>query len=77
VQTPEPPLCPQPTPHQDWARNQIESASLRAHNATGSAPSRDALEFGCPKCRATYPSADAPRRYTCFCGKDEDPVWDP
>jgi hypothetical protein len=62
---------------QDWARNQIDSASLRAHNANGSAPARDELEFGCPKCRFSYPAAQAPRSYTCFCGKQQDPDFDP
>ncbi|KAI8463588.1 MAG: hypothetical protein J3K34DRAFT_526874 [Monoraphidium minutum] len=62
---------------QDWARNQMEAAALRVHNATGAAPPRTELEFGCPKCRTGYPSAQAPRAYTCFCGKVADPEWDP
>jgi len=63
---------------QDWARNQLDAAALRASNANeGRMPARETLEYGCPKCRATYPAADPPRRYSCFCGKVSDPVWDP
>jgi NF-X1-type zinc finger protein NFXL1 len=60
---------------QDWARNQLDAAALRASNAGGGAAA--APEYGCPKCRFAYPAAEAPRAYTCFCGKQRDPEWDP
>lgn len=64
---------------QDWARSQLDAASLRASNAAagGAAPPRDSLDFHCPKCRCSYAASRAPRAYTCFCGKQEDPEWDP
>lgn len=38
---------------------------------------RAAAPWACPKCRRTYPQAAAPSTYTCFCGKQVDPVFDP
>lgn len=71
------PASPSLSP-QDWARNQLDAAALRAANAAGGAPPpRAALAFGCPKCRCEYPAARVPRAYLCFCGKVESPTWDP
>jgi NF-X1-type zinc finger protein NFXL1 len=36
-----------------------------------------AAEWGCPKCRHSYARRDLPSSYTCFCGKAQDPEWDP
>ena len=33
--------------------------------------------WACPKCRAPYTAAEAPREYRCFCGKVADPPFDP
>ena len=30
-----------------------------------------------PKCRQEYKQTECPTRYFCFCGKDEDPPFDP
>ena len=27
--------------------------------------------------RFDYPSCQVPQQYNCFCGKKEDPEWDP
>ncbi|GBF94871.1 hypothetical protein Rsub_08114 [Raphidocelis subcapitata] len=62
---------------QDWSRNQIDAAVARATHSTGAPPPRHTLEFSCPRCRGLYPAAQVPRGYTCFCGKTQDPEWDP
>jgi NF-X1-type zinc finger protein NFXL1 len=69
---------------QEWARNQLEASSLRAINQLGSEYSQQALadarssaSWGCPKCRQLYTRAALPAGYTCFCGKETDPEWDP
>ena len=30
-----------------------------------------------PACRRAYAACDAPNTYTCYCGKETDPSWDP
>ncbi|KAJ8298481.1 hypothetical protein KUTeg_025012 [Tegillarca granosa] len=35
------------------------------------------IPWHCPKCRTEYKSTECPRRYLCFCGKEEDPKFDP
>ena len=35
------------------------------------------LHWGCPKCRSTYKEFEIPNRYTCYCGKIDDPQFDP
>lgn len=38
---------------------------------------RAEAEWGCPKCRQLYKQAAIPHSYTCFCGKQPDPEFDP
>ena len=35
------------------------------------------LYYFSPKCRFEYQQSDSPRRYLCYCGKEEDPRFDP
>jgi NF-X1-type zinc finger protein NFXL1 len=51
--------------------------SAAAGEAGTEAQARAAAEWGCPKCRHGYPGAAVPCEYLCFCGKQEDPEWDP
>ena len=44
------------------------AARLSQFPAAGDAAAA-AAEWGCPKCRVTYPAAGIPSTYTCFCGK--------
>ncbi|WIA21924.1 hypothetical protein OEZ85_004291 [Tetradesmus obliquus] len=67
---------------QEWARNQLATAAYKASRAAdpGSAAADAAPavhEWGCPKCRHGYGSSQLPRGYSCFCGKQEEPEWDP
>ncbi|XP_059063722.1 NF-X1-type zinc finger protein NFXL2 isoform X2 [Cryptomeria japonica] len=69
---------------QEWARQASNSAAERsiAQLSRDQFPSAasTALEnscWHCPKCRLDYPQFQIPRKYTCFCGKLEDPPNDP
>ncbi|KAL6748565.1 hypothetical protein V8C86DRAFT_3020593 [Haematococcus lacustris] len=67
---------------QEWARNQVDQAVLKALSKLtqfpgAAAQARAAAEWGCPKCRQMYSSSAIPSVYTCFCGKVEEPEWDP
>ncbi|KAJ9527059.1 hypothetical protein QJQ45_025235 [Haematococcus lacustris] len=67
---------------QEWARNQVDQAVLKALSKLtqfpgAAAQARAAAEWGCPKCRQMYASSAIPSVYTCFCGKVEEPEWDP
>jgi len=33
--------------------------------------------WGCPNCRAEFSVRELPSRYTCYCGKVDDPPCDP
>lgn len=35
------------------------------------------LNWYCPQCRKDYPKSAIPTRYTCFCGKEDDPQVHP
>lgn len=69
---------------QEWARNQLATAAYKASRAADAAAPQGlndggcmAAEWGCPKCRFSYSAKQLPSSYTCFCGKQEDPEWDP
>ncbi|KXZ56411.1 hypothetical protein GPECTOR_1g366 [Gonium pectorale] len=67
---------------QDWARSQLDAAAAKAAARLSQFPAaadeaRATAEWGCPKCRSTYPAADIPRQYKCFCEKVENPEFDP
>ncbi|GLI68797.1 hypothetical protein VaNZ11_013294, partial [Volvox africanus] len=67
---------------QEWARSQVDSARARVaarslqDPAAAADAARTAIEWGCPKCRSTYPATDIPRHYKCFCGKVTNPEFD-
>ncbi|GFR41388.1 hypothetical protein Agub_g2071 [Astrephomene gubernaculifera] len=68
--------------HLEWARSQLDAAGAKAAARLSQFPAaaeeaRAAAEWGCPKCRCTYPAADIPRQYKCFCGKVTNPEFDP
>ncbi|EFJ44757.1 hypothetical protein VOLCADRAFT_82592 [Volvox carteri f. nagariensis] len=64
---------------QDWARSQVDAARAKAAARSLQDPTATvhAFDWGCPKCRSTYPAADVPRQYKCFCGKVTNPEFDP
>ncbi|GLC51639.1 hypothetical protein PLESTB_000524100 [Pleodorina starrii] len=68
---------------QEWARSQVDTARAKAaarslqEPASAEALRAAVVEWGCPKCRSTYPTADIPRQYKCFCGKVANPEFDP
>jgi hypothetical protein len=56
---------------QEWARSQVDAAKAKAaarqlHFTSGP---EEPIEWGCPKCRATYAATDIPKDYRCFCKK--------
>ena len=48
------------------------SSSSRIHKQ-----SLEVYQWGCPKCRTTFPESQIPNRYSCYCGKLADPPFDP
>lgn len=65
---------------QDWARSQLATASAQLQHRLDRQQfpaAHKAAQWGCPKCRQPYQSEDIPSTYRCFCGKVEDPEWDP
>lgn len=66
---------------QSWARQSSDLAAARAATRLTITPSRAASDdhsvWNCPKCRIEYPKTLIPRKYTCFCGKLENPPHDP
>ncbi|KAM7499374.1 hypothetical protein LguiA_023788 [Lonicera macranthoides] len=66
---------------QSWARQSSDLAAARAATRLPITPSRAASDdhsiWNCPKCRIEYPKTLIPRKYTCFCGKLENPPHDP
>ncbi|GAB4819935.1 hypothetical protein N2152v2_006981 [Parachlorella kessleri] len=67
---------------QSWARQQLATAQakaeqLRLHPDRAAAEARSAACWGCPKCRREYSGSAIPSAYHCFCGKVQDPPFDP
>ncbi|XP_028041296.1 NF-X1-type zinc finger protein NFXL1 [Bombyx mandarina] len=61
---------------QKWS---IDSVTLRSDENEGpvSIVKPQKTEWCCPKCRFTYNKTDIPRKYYCFCGKNDDPTFHP
>ncbi|KAK3100083.1 hypothetical protein FSP39_014538 [Pinctada imbricata] len=58
---------------QKWVR---EGVYQHAYKTEGEVDTKD-IPWHCPKCRSEYKQADCPKRYFCFCGKVQDPSFDP
>uniref|UniRef100_A0A3P9IQX2 Nuclear transcription factor, X-box binding-like 1 n=1 Tax=Oryzias latipes TaxID=8090 RepID=A0A3P9IQX2_ORYLA len=58
---------------QKWARDSVFLVSSVTDEDFGQ---RD-HPWPCPKCRTEYPPSSTPSRYTCYCGKLQDPPADP
>ncbi|PAA59530.1 hypothetical protein BOX15_Mlig023225g1, partial [Macrostomum lignano] len=54
----------------------IRSCSVITH-AGAAANAASSSGWTCPNCRASFKAADVPKRYTCYCGRVEDPEFDP
>ncbi|KAK7066648.1 NF-X1-type zinc finger protein nfxl1 [Halocaridina rubra] len=61
---------------QKWAKDSIFQLA-EAHLETNPHFDKSTLKWCCPKCRSEYGQSLIPRRYVCFCGKQEDPKYDP
>ena len=72
---------------QRWAKdsifqqkNELEEESSRVDMSQGRPTPqlpRINLKWSCPKCRTAYEEKSVPSKYTCYCGKVVDPVFDP
>jgi len=73
---------------QRWAKDSIyqqkrdlenDNSDLRSRPNRQSNRKKDqhVLHWGCPKCRSTYKEFEIPTKYTCYCGKIDDPPFDP
>ncbi|XP_076446589.1 NF-X1-type zinc finger protein NFXL1-like [Babylonia areolata] len=60
---------------QKWVKEGVYQHHYQAEQA-GQSPDLDVPWF-CPKCRHEYKQSDCPTRSLCFCGKVEDPKFDP
>ncbi|XP_010543727.1 PREDICTED: NF-X1-type zinc finger protein NFXL2 isoform X2 [Tarenaya hassleriana] len=60
---------------QSWARQSLDLQAARAATRS-SASDTDTAVWNCPKCRSSYGKSEIPRRYICYCGKEEDPPGD-
>eukprot|EP00054_Salpingoeca_dolichothecata_P028604 m.218839 g.218839 ORF g.218839 m.218839 type:complete len:853 (-) comp26271_c0_seq1:99-2657(-) len=58
---------------QHWIRDGVQQKSLLSDE---NFPTKD-RPWCCPNCRHEYLQTDYPSRYRCFCGKKEDPPFDP
>ncbi|XP_023272195.1 NF-X1-type zinc finger protein NFXL1 [Seriola lalandi dorsalis] len=58
---------------QKWARDSVFLVSSVTDEDFG----QKQHPWPCPKCRAEYPPSATPNRYTCYCGKLQDPPADP
>nr|XP_043877062.1 NF-X1-type zinc finger protein NFXL1 isoform X1 [Solea senegalensis]XP_043877063.1 NF-X1-type zinc finger protein NFXL1 isoform X1 [Solea senegalensis]XP_043877064.1 NF-X1-type zinc finger protein NFXL1 isoform X1 [Solea senegalensis]XP_043877065.1 NF-X1-type zinc finger protein NFXL1 isoform X1 [Solea senegalensis] len=58
---------------QKWARDSAFLVSSVTDDDFG----QKQHPWPCPKCRAEYPPSATPNRYTCYCGKLQDPPADP
>ncbi|XP_041358190.1 NF-X1-type zinc finger protein NFXL1-like [Gigantopelta aegis] len=58
---------------QKWVR---EGVYIQKYQA-GDDASTDNIPWHCPKCRHEYEPSACPTKYFCFCGKVQDPKFDP
>uniref|UniRef100_A0A3Q2V406 Nuclear transcription factor, X-box binding-like 1 n=1 Tax=Haplochromis burtoni TaxID=8153 RepID=A0A3Q2V406_HAPBU len=58
---------------QKWAKDSVFLVSSVTDEDFG----QKQHPWPCPKCRAEYPPSATPNRYTCYCGKLQDPPADP
>ncbi|RVE60906.1 hypothetical protein OJAV_G00186070 [Oryzias javanicus] len=58
---------------QKWARDSVFLVSSVTDEDFG----QKEHPWPCPKCRTEYPPSSTPSRYTCYCGKLQDPPADP
>lgn len=56
-----------------WAKDSLYHQSSNADETT----KKESLKWCCPKCRYEYKPGEKPSRYFCFCGKVENPPYDP
>lgn len=61
---------------QSWARQCLDLQAARAVTRPSSNPTEPEAAWNCPKCRSSYQKTKIPRRYLCYCGKEEDPPAD-
>ncbi|KAG9142176.1 hypothetical protein Leryth_007610 [Lithospermum erythrorhizon] len=61
---------------QSWAQQSSSLAAARAATRAVTVTDLSVL-WQCPKCRSDYKKAQIPKYYYCFCGKLENPPFDP
>jgi len=61
---------------QKWAREGVGHHTLNYDGDLNDLNQSD-LTWPCPKCRNEYKHTDCPTKYYCFCGKEENPPFDP
>ena len=62
---------------QRWAKDTIFQKKQLLEEDPDPTISQTNFTWSCPKCRAVYDQGNIPYRYTCYCGKEVDPAFDP
>nr|CAH7743895.1 unnamed protein product [Callosobruchus chinensis] len=60
---------------QRWSKDTLTQQKQALEEQT--APKGKQLAWCCPKCRQEYEVDQVPKKYLCFCGKKENPKYDP
>ncbi|VVC89649.1 unnamed protein product [Leptidea sinapis] len=61
---------------QKWSKDSITLLSQETTGPVAVCKPRK-VEWCCPKCRNAYSKEEIPTRYSCFCGKTNDPTFHP
>ncbi|XP_059151561.1 NF-X1-type zinc finger protein NFXL1-like [Physella acuta] len=61
---------------QKWVREGVYQKQYSSGDFVTDKPT-DNIPWYCPKCRHEYSQRESPTKYYCFCGKEENPKFDP
>ncbi|GFR97491.1 NF-X1-type zinc finger protein NFXL1 [Elysia marginata] len=62
---------------QKWVREGVYQKQYSSGELNADEKNTQNIPWFCPKCRHEYSQSQCPTRYYCFCGKEQDPKFDP
>ncbi|GFO45458.1 NF-x1-type Zinc finger protein nfxl1 [Plakobranchus ocellatus] len=62
---------------QKWVREGVYQKQYSSDDFNADEKTTQNIPWFCPKCRYEYTQSQCPNRYYCFCGKEQDPKFDP
>ena len=62
---------------QKWAKDSIYQQKVQLEDDPDRVAKEKQILWTCPKCRHGYSPTRIPRDYVCFCGKVDNPAFDP